>query len=214
MTSQAHCELCMEFAGHGSMRLARAPLAPASRTLYRSADFVVVPTIGPIVVGHVLICPVQHRRSIAVALAEGDTGFASALRNVQVSLQQLAPRLPAFLFEHGMSADGSERCGACMDHAHLHIVPAQECMKRVRSELDGWKQVTWDTLPSAVGLGGYLLMAELGGGLLVRPGPAFVPSQYFRRIVAAAHDVAEWNWRVDPAWGNLRETVDRWPRNP
>src|SRR5712692_9184494 len=63
---EQHCDFCNEFSGElENSFAARYQSAPQSRVLLSTANFRVVPSLGQIVEGHLLIVPASHFTSIA-----------------------------------------------------------------------------------------------------------------------------------------------------
>jgi ATP adenylyltransferase len=90
-----------------------------NRKLLETDQFVVLPSVGPLVPGHVMVVSKTHSYSLssmgADAVSEYDA-LAARLRTAPF-LRNGVP-LEA---EHGSTAD--DKAGACVIHTHVHWVP-------------------------------------------------------------------------------------------
>jgi diadenosine tetraphosphate (Ap4A) HIT family hydrolase len=144
-----------------------------------------------------------------------------ALREVDTTLTEYEydnQRFGQYLrFEHG--SDGIDHCsagaGACIDHAHQHLIPAPDVAEYILSKdhpdkdkLD-WQQL--DTFENIIDLRGtpYMYMGYAGMHYVVEnPG---VPSQWIRRLVTKLHPEhvpnGNWDWFSDPGTNQLMLTL-------
>lgn len=179
------CQFCEELASGESSVLT----PPRRRVVYQDDTFTAVAAIGSFVPGYLLLLPAQHFQSFA---SLGESAFLDALRVIQSLRDRMYPIFgEAVLFEHG--SHGTQPGGACLDHAHLHLVP---CRRPARL-LDG--------LPDSIRLRRtsdlleysqqpYLFAQDSGQAGVVIPNPQ-VRSQYLRRRLAEVLDVTErWDW--------------------
>jgi hypothetical protein len=65
-----------------------------------------------------------------------------------------------------------------------------------------------DELRHVVGDSEYLLYEAPTGQRLAATTDTGLPSQLLRRVFAAALDIGEWDWRVDPAAGRVTATAE------
>ena len=107
------CRLCPD-------RLLHTPNEVWDKPLFESQNFVVLPSIGALVEGWLLLVPKKHFICIG-ALPDSLADEMQEMKHFLCSaLQQSYGQVCAF--EHGPSrANLSVGCG--VDHAHLHIVP-------------------------------------------------------------------------------------------
>ncbi len=115
-----HCDLCNELSGGTENAFDRIYARnPKSRILFQSGEFVVIPSLGQIVEGHLLIVPNRH----FAALGDMSDAFVGELgilcRNVRSILK--AEYGSCIFFEHGTRCVDAGGCGVY--HAHLHAVP-------------------------------------------------------------------------------------------
>jgi len=100
----------------------KALLAPWNTILYESDNFIVVPTLGSLIEGWLLIISKEHYLCMGAL-----PGFLHS--ELQELLDLISNKLigvygPPTVFEHGPSKEG-EDMGCGIDHAHLHVVPLQ-----------------------------------------------------------------------------------------
>ena len=175
-----------------------------------SLNFSVVPSLGSLVPGWLLIVP----RRPALNLAELSNDEKAELR---VVVRQLRSRLAnlsgeIFEFEHGSQYHGSAM-GCGLDQAHLHVVPLPFDLIRVAKETSIGSVVwmssemsadSWARIPERQE---YLLARSAAGstliGLLQSP-----VSQWFRRLIAQQLSCSEsWDYRIAPEIDNIKATL-------
>jgi hypothetical protein len=85
---------------------------------------VVVPGLGGLSVGYVLLSPLEHHTSLVAAVPQQRAYGHDFVGFVQSVLSYLEAKFGRLTFwEHGGTTDPSVRRSACVEHAHLHIVP-------------------------------------------------------------------------------------------
>lgn len=188
------CEFCDEFSG--GLRNSFASLYHgeiADRVVFETPHLRVVPTLGQIVPGYLLLIPTGHYRTLAdlpVALL-GDLDELRAL--VQRKLHCVYGDY--LFFEHGARRDGAGGCG--IYHAHLHAVP----FPAVNDPVDQLKKIfPYHEVSALVELqqleedASYLYYGDIAGGQYIFR-TQHLPSQYMRRLLAQAIGCANWDWR-------------------
>jgi len=195
------CCLCAQIAGEWENDLLHDLLGPSDykrRVSLESDRAAVIPSLGPLAPGHVLVCPKRHLRSVAAAdELEREQIWAMAERTAK-RLEAIFAA-PVHRFEHGDAERGDE-ISCSVEHAHLHLLPtAADPWPRIGREL-GWRQVaSEDELPELVEGREYLLYQAPGGVLQVHLPTQKVPSQLLRRRFAEAMGTSStWNWRDLP----------------
>ncbi len=176
---------------------------------YETDRFAVIPSIGALVPGHVLLCPRRHLRSSALLdeLETAELLLAEAWLE-GILLKEFGG--PVQLFEHGNSATGTH-VGCSVEHAHLHFVPsAPDLWPTIRRELP-WTRLD-QPLTRYVGGREYIRYRRGDGAWFVyaldRDGE--LPSQLLRRCFARALGIeAEWNWREANRLDVTSTTIER-----
>lgn len=193
------CCICSQIAGDASNDLLAKTIGSGSyvrRIPIETEQFAVIPSLGPLVPGHVIVCPKQHHRSLSVVPSSYDEEFDGLLRRLR-NLLCAAYSVPIHFFEHGMSREGS-RVLCSVDHAHLHAVPTPVSIAEVLcshapilvpSGLSGLRSVAGDRE--------YIFYESPNGERFVIPGNTHqFESQYLRRVFAEAiGNAGDWNWR-------------------
>ncbi len=197
------CCLCSQIRGEESNDLISKllPRGPYTRRVsWESEHFAVIPSLGPLVPGHVLLCPKGHVKNMACLPGAYD----DELHAVKLALCEKLTGLfglPVHLFEHGSPKEGT-RVVCTVDHAHLHFVPADaEVWESTRDEVK-WSSVA--AMPSALravaGCTEYLYYESPDHRAYVaKAEDSMFESQYMRRAFARTiGNGAEWNWRDNP----------------
>lgn len=192
-----------------------------SNILHETENFFVVPTIGQIgIEGYVLICSKTHRIGLGdISPSQHDEleKLLSLTRHIVSSAYKIEP----IVFEHGPRTE-CHKGGSCLDHAHLHVVPASvdllssilPLMKRglnvdsffmiERTEgFHRFRKVFTERKTSYLFLEG----ADRERFLVEVNFP--IPSQYLRQIIASEMGSLEWDWRCFPHHDSFARTVER-----
>lgn len=185
----------------------------ASRLLWQNKSYYLVPSIAPLVEGHLLLLPQRHYRSLAASYAFGsedfDQAFSFAHRYLALSYCQ------PIIFEHGSGvvSDGA----STVEYAHLHLLPVEPHYQQKLFS------VIWNDLPLKYcrslhrALGqlpndrAYLLCGNIGQ--VVYSEVKTLPSQYMRRVVAEVLKLDSWHWRKMGNWDLFDRTIDKFRSN-
>jgi diadenosine tetraphosphate (Ap4A) HIT family hydrolase len=197
-----YCELCVEFL----TRVCPFLSPPRNRFLYESDDFLIFPALGSFVEGYLLICPRSHVPSLAGLERTVIPKFYSLLEETKRIVQ--ATFGSVILFEHGM-ASCERKAGGCIDHAHLHILPADVELNRFLSgqfpsqrltefsELSRWRQRPY-------------LLAQSRGLATVYDVPDNLASQFLRRHIASElHLEDRWDWGAYLGIAEIENTLKK-----
>lgn len=198
------CCLCSQIRGQPANDLIAALLPDqpyVRRVLLETESFAAVPSLGPIVPGHSLLCPKVHLRSFAELHRDLDEAFLSVKENLRVVLARLY-NASVHLFEHGM-ATGGTRTLCTVDHAHMHFVP----LTLQPSDSDLLEDERWVDLEGSLqalrvlAAGGEYVFYESpnGSSRIMRAEAEALESQYMRKLFAKLVGRAdEWDWRATP----------------
>lgn len=185
----------------------------AGRTFRISDNFRAAISLGPLAAGHSIVFPVASFRSIGDSL-ESPTMFGEfrgLVSDVRRALSERFPSQRVIAFEHG-NASFVRKCNCSTEHAHLHLVPMNApVMRRVRDAYFRWRDVT--------GFGGlvemarnrheYLYFEEDDTAIAAAVGEDPPPPQFFRRVVADALGVGDWNWKENPRYGVVEASLQK-----
>lgn len=193
------------------------PGDPFSEILLESDNFVVVPTLGSLVDGWVLIVPRKHYLS-----------FFTLPPSLFSELKSILDRLASFcalcfgeptLFEHGPARPGSS-LGCGIDHAHLHLAPLPfsltdatmrsfEAHAVTLERIELYEDVRLKTLSTVLGhKSDYLFLEEGGRTFLVKLVEA-PPSQFLRRVIARRLGVPDkYDYRTHSGVRSAKRTAE------
>ena len=208
-----HCEFCDEVNGRPS-RFKRyyAQLIP-SRVLIERAGFIVMPSMGQVVSGSLMMLPRQHVERFSDF---DDDTKVRAEQMIGTIARAAGPSVA--VFEHGARSRTGGACG--IYHAHVHIVPLPKNLRhqdlaRGLTETPNRLSEAWKRLAQA---NEYLLLSDGFSRSWTRdvaPSErADFPSQHFRRVLASACACPDrWDWRqTSQPEGYLLETREKWLR--
>lgn len=190
-----HCDFCDEFSGgtqNAFIELYQGSLA--DRTVLETNSFKVVPSLGQIVQGYLLVIPKTH----CCALADLGVELLEELDQLKLRLVSAmgAEYGTCALFEHGTRAEGSGGCG--ISHAHLHVLPlphAKDPLEKLKTSFQHERISGITALGIIKPSCSYLYYEDTCGSCHVFY-PTFLPSQYMRRILAESLGVESWDWRA------------------
>jgi diadenosine tetraphosphate (Ap4A) HIT family hydrolase len=182
-----------------------------SYLLEETESFVVMPGVGSLVRGYVMIVPRDHVLSfghLPPALGPELEGLLGRVEEWQARTYSL----PTIVFEHG-PATFTERGGSCTDHAHLHVVPVPEDVDLVpvmRRDFDV-RRVD-GLLPGATehiraGRGPYLYLRHHDGRSYLCDAPK-AKAQHLRRELASQLGIGDqWDWSLFPGDDHMVATI-------
>jgi diadenosine tetraphosphate (Ap4A) HIT family hydrolase len=182
------------------------PSNPEDEIIDESENFYAKAALGHFVFGYTLIISKEHLPSFA-HLPEDMFPELEAFRTRVLDKLHNICRDPISMMEHG-AISRCQRAGACIDHAHLHLMPIATDLYPILST-----RFTFGELGSISELRcfkdrqiPYLYFQREGlrghGVTLAQD----VPSQLLRRIACQALGEPElWDWRVKP----LRDVLQR-----
>lgn len=191
------CFICQAFRGH-ELPWTDEPI------LLRPGRGCVLPGVGALVAGYVLISPADHVPSLCAV--SPDTGFAEFLRQILACLRSHLGELT--YWEHGGVPAPSFPTSACVDHAHLHVIPgsyalplpapaaihAADVATMLTEHSPDWRERPYLLLGSTES--SCALVEDVG-----------IP-QYFRRQLAAAVGQPDlWDYAAFPGEANVRATL-------
>jgi hypothetical protein len=210
------CTICSELCGASNSQLALTLGPQTSKAVLESSDeFTIIPSLGPLVVGHALVVTNKHRTNICSSLAN-----TSERKQIKSLLGFFAKRFcthlddSIFCFEHG-AAEQSPVLPCSTSHAHLHILPLKNniisaiiencfCVPRVSrsyQEVSGY----------ASQLNSYIFAAVCTSSgemrnMSIRDATG-LQSQFMRRVIADVIRLPGWDWRTNPNVSVLKRTL-------
>jgi ATP adenylyltransferase len=183
-----------------------------NRPLLVSANFYVVPSLGSLTEGWLLVVPKQH--VVAAAALHGQ--LAAELWTVTAVVRDVLRKQygPVWLFEHGPSA-ANRPVGCGVDHAHLHLVPVRGDLLSAAAQFlphgIDFERSTFASCQRSWQNGeDYLYVEAPDGGTSFAAFGTELGSQVFRKAIAHLLGCPErFNWRSDPGVGNIDLTIQQ-----
>jgi ATP adenylyltransferase len=205
------CCICSQIVGDATNDLV-AQLIDSHNYVRRvpleSGSFVVIPSVGPLVTGHVLLCPKKHFKSFAQIPAMLEDEFAEMKKKLSAILSETYGQRVHY-FEHG-SAKNAQHPVCTVEHAHLHLVPTDAEIWPTIQRQFAWQQIESSIadLFDAVGDMEYIWYESPEGVSVVAKGiEGTFESQYLRKVFAKAIGLDDmWNWREFPRVTMISET--------
>jgi len=203
------CDFCNELSGSSDNSFGRIyGTDQESRILFRSTSFAVIPSLGQILEGYLLVVPTKHFRAV------GDLTNAD-LEELERICEMIGGILknnygPHILFEHGTRSEGEGGCG--IYHAHLHATPVGRASDPItvlkrrfpHTELHHLREIA----DRSANLRSYLFYQDSSAhSYLFDTGP--LPSQYVRKLLTDALGENSWNWRTVEKEERLLATLKR-----
>ena len=197
-----NCAMCASVA---------SPVAEWDRPVFNSPNFVVVPSLGALIEGWLLIVPRTHAISMG--------GLSSECANEMSDLKDLVWDVLESIygcvvgFEHGPSAPGAA-IGCGVDHAHFHLVPMRFDLVRAAAAYvppdTVWSRADWNRCRSAYKAGiDYLYVEQRRSMGQIAVGRQF-GSQVLRKAIAdALGKPDQFNWRTHPQRQMITATVEK-----
>lgn len=176
-------------------------ISPFDQVITSAPNLKVIPALGMLVPGYFLAISEEHHLSFA-DLEE------TQLAELERSLLDVTGRLATvfgeyFIFEHGSCS--TSRSGACIDHAHFHLVPLAEDLGKSLAASMPWRELqSFSDLHQFSGTP-YAYLRQRGHHLVMRDPE--LPSQWLRQKIASflGHDL--WDWAIEAGADNLETSL-------
>jgi hypothetical protein len=169
-----------------------------------SERFIIVPALGPLVKGHVLVVSRVHLPSLAAMGSKAIEEFGEVGEQVRASYASLGSNL--LEAEHGATL--VDTGGSCITHAHINLIPEcghlHDILSGILPRLDvppPFTNLSYVELP-------YILMKR--GNSFVIYDATQVPSQLIRRMVCRHLGREDWDWAAFPRHNLVSDTIDLW----
>lgn len=184
------------------------------RKIEETENFSVFVTKGPLTLGHLLIAANKHYLSMATIPKE----YFPELRLLRESLGErltTAFHYPqTILFEHGPSKH-ELKGGCCVDHAHIHIMPARlpstRIVRKIKEALGDYKTFeSYKDLEELADEDTAYVFFEFDGIKYFFEIKKAMPSQFVRQIIGKyVGREYTWDWRQNPRHEDIIETYER-----
>ena len=182
------------------------------RTLYRSENFFVMPTIGEFVKGYLLIIPFDHVMSNAELSLEQQDEFLQVLDDVAYMLELTYGDSYLLVWENGSGNGGASKAKTSIVHSHTHVV-ASDLTADYIEELAGFplQPILYKDL-HLYQQNSYLLVRDVNKKVWrINDNPnLYIPRQYVRQLLLYKdyNTLPEgiWDWRAYPFIDKIKET--------
>lgn len=180
---------------------------PRNEIIWESENFFLVPSVGQITEGYLLLCTKKHYLGMADIPSEQFIELEAAL----LKIQTLAAGIygPSIVWEHG-SAGCAKAVGGCLNHAHFNIFPinARKIIEKVSPE---FKLKPIKNIPEIKNItGSYIFLKDSDEACYILTTDGVTPSQYFRQLVARELGREEkWDWRNYVGESEFLETIKK-----
>ena len=198
------CAYCQYLDGHVQQN---------ERTIYRSENFFVIPTLGQFVTGYLLIIPFQHIMSNGELSREHLEEFQIVLSDVEYIINLAYPESKGILvWENGSGTSGKGKAKDSLVHSHVHIAPSGLTADEIK-EMAGFHfdELEIMDLPNFKEHS-YLLMRcpDKEKWLINNDPKVYIPRQYVRQLIAEEYNIPgdAWNWRTHPFEDIMYQTVE------
>ena len=182
------------------------------RPLLASPNFYVVPSLGALVEGWLLIVPRRH----FISAAEIGDDLAEELWEITGLVRDLLAKHygPVWLFEHG-PATAMRSVGCGVDHAHVHLVPmVGDLIRTARAFLPhgvAFRAANFSSCRDEWRKGADYLFVDApdARGAAAATAPS-LGSQIFRKAIAElVGRPHQFDWKSDACVDNIYRTIDR-----
>lgn len=182
------------------------------RTLYRSENFFVMPTIGEFIKGYLLIIPFNHVMSNAELSLELRREFLTVLDDVCYMLQLTYNYNDILVWENGSGNGGTSKAKTSIVHSHTHVAPSTldaDVIRRLSSF--PFKKISYEDL-NLYDTNSYLLIkGKDNDDWRINNDPElYIPRQYVRQLLLYKDYVylpdGVWDWRAYPFIDKIKDT--------
>lgn len=197
------CAYCQYLDGHVQQN---------ERTIYRSKNFFVIPTLGQFITGYLLIIPFQHIMSNGELSAEHLEEFKTVLEDVEYIIKLTYPEAKGILvWENGSGSSGKGKAKDSLVHSHVHVAPSGLTAEQIK-EMSGflYEEIELLDLPKYKAHSYLLMRSKDNNRWLINNNPKmYIPRQYVRQLIAEEYAIPgeAWNWRTHPFEDKMHETI-------
>jgi diadenosine tetraphosphate (Ap4A) HIT family hydrolase len=205
---RAACDFCDERAGGHRNAYVDRYGESASRVILGTETFRIIPTLGQLAEGHLLVIPHDHVCALADLPPDGLGQLEDLCKNVRSILTSAYGE--CIFFEHGIRNDASGGCG--IDHAHMHAVPValRAAPSGVRERFLGRAIRNLSQIKTEVPDSSYIFFEDCLARRFVFPVDC-IPSQHMRKLIADSIGKKEWDWRECGQEPELLSTLQQLP---
>ena len=198
------CVYCRQYLGNTALK--------NERTIYRSKNFFVIPTLGQFITGYLLIIPFQHIMSNGELSTEQLEELTTVIEDVEYILKLAYPESKGILvWENGSGSSGKGKAKDSLVHSHLHIAPSSLTAETIR-DMSGfcYEEIELLDLPKYKANPYFLMRSQDKKHWLINnDSKTYIPRQYVRQLIAEEYAIPgnAWNWRTHPFEEKIYETI-------
>jgi diadenosine tetraphosphate (Ap4A) HIT family hydrolase len=168
--------------------------------LGRSDDFVIVPALGPLVVGHVLAISTEHTAGLQYLPA----AIQKSYEELSIRLRRYCAQFGDTVLEAEHGAKASSIRGPCIRHTHIHILPALANADKIFGA-----STNLELLNETSNLPASYLWLNSGSHRRMYDASRVI-GQEIRRTIGGHLGIDDWDWAVNPKIKLIAETIKYW----
>jgi diadenosine tetraphosphate (Ap4A) HIT family hydrolase len=172
--------------------------------LLAGGDFIVIPAVGPLSLGHVMIVSRTHLPNLGAMSRESIAEYEKLVGAVCSRLG--VPRHTVLEAEHGSHVDDAG--GACISHVHVNVIPEMAQYAEMFTHVLPPLPVRHDLTDLLDKKAPYILLRNSESAKL--HDATGVPSQLIRRRIFELLGRDDWDWGAYPAIGLIERTIELW----
>jgi len=176
-----------------------------NQILYEDDSFFLVPCIGPLTNGHIMIVTKEHNYlSFADLPCDKYERFVEIVSNMRARF-----RGKLLLAEHGSFIGHTG--GKCITHAHVHLIPYEHETNLLDDYLSKIFVKKLESLPSVINNQPYILLEN--GNTISLYSAYNIKSQLIRILIKEKlNDLDKWNWRQSRNEPLILKSVELWKK--
>ena len=216
MTSSQHLSQPTETISEGRfsalLKASTGQRAPYNQLLLERIDWIVAPTVGPIVPNWLIAVPRRPALSFRDWTRRYETSPLGIIDDLCAHLEIASSNI--VWFEHGPAGFNSP-VGCGTDYAHLHVIFKPEFTfdefvgKSVSISNLSWKRTTVENIYGSLLDSHSYLVAGSGCSGIYTSRVESTGSQFFRRVVGALSGCMDsWNYKYFPYTENVSRTIN------
>jgi diadenosine tetraphosphate (Ap4A) HIT family hydrolase len=188
-----NCCFCQEFQRNEVNEEIKIIYGITNRILFANDEFVVLPSVSPIVENHLLILPKRHINTMKQLENDEKKHLLILIKNITRLFGK-----DYFIFEHGAFPVNGNTCG--VDHAHIHILPVEKTISKAVIECVNEVYTSKLYMDFAMSLNDEINMPYLSYGNSIHEmymcNNAVFRSQFMRELLCNKLGINDWNWRL------------------
>jgi diadenosine tetraphosphate (Ap4A) HIT family hydrolase len=166
-----------------------------------SGNLLIIPALGPLVVGHVLVISTEHTAGLQYLSAEVQHGY----KRLSAKIRQYCARLGDTVLEAEHGAYNGAVRGPCIRHTHIHILPGLGNAAKIFDKRPSLEDANCS---SSNLVGSYLWIND--GNCDAVYDASQVIGQEIRQTVGEYLGVDDWDWAINPKTVLIKHTIEYW----